>query len=74
MLGGAEDGWCDVILSQLLFLSTACRCLQVRKLRFKAEEFRSLQQSASRRGKVLGFLLDLKNSGEVPGIMGRLVM
>ena len=46
---------------------------EVRQTRVKVEEMRSSFESSKARGKVLEALLDLKKSGRMPGIYGRLV-
>jgi len=48
-------------------------CLQVRQMRVRLEEARSSMSAARSQGKVLESLMQLKSSGQLPGIHGRLV-
>lgn len=45
----------------------------MRSLIYKVEETRRVQETASSKRKVLAFLLQLKKTGKIQGIFGRLV-
>jgi len=61
--------------SKLLWsIDTLCfSCHQVRVIRRKVEEGRSAMETNKSRGKVLEFIMNLKTSGTLPGVAGRLV-